>query len=59
MWEIKLFLDRDQEKNQEIHKNHKQSQKSWQVSINLKLGREVLDLHMAIQTKSRNLDCRD
>ncbi len=49
-----LFLD--QEKNQEIHKNHKQSQKSQQVLISLDLGREVLGLHMVIETKSRNLN---
>ncbi len=40
MWKIKLFLDR--EKNWEIHKNHKQSQKSRQVLISLDLGQEVL-----------------
>ncbi len=31
-----------------IHKNHKKSQKSWQVSMSLDLGQEVMDLHMAI-----------
>ncbi len=52
----KIVSDQDQEKNWEILKNHKQSQKSWQALISLDLGREVLDLYMAIETKSRNLD---
>ncbi len=35
MWKIKLFLNQDQEKNWEIHKNHKSLNKSRQVSTSL------------------------
>jgi hypothetical protein len=45
-----------QSRSRQKLRNPQKSQKSLQVLISLDLGREVMDLHMAIETKLRNLD---